>query len=189
MKERPLGLMRSPALSAARGALKGSKILTTRLVAELPATSSAGGTYYVAIPVHSTLVSLGEFTDFTNLFDQYRFKRVRVTYIPLTPYKAEALTNTNGRVLCSTYDPNDASTPSSTLGMWASAEAHVWSNFDTKVLSWTNKTDPVWYSTLSTTNPLTPSSSVKISADANLGANIPFGVFYFEWYVEFRSRR
>ena len=88
-------------------------VVHTRLVDQLLMTSSAGGTFYNAVALYTDVVSLGEFTDFTNVFDEFKVTSVRCTYIPLTPYKVEALTNTNGRVMCWAFDTTDSSTPSS----------------------------------------------------------------------------
>lgn len=168
-------------------------VLMTRLVADEGASSSGAGTCYNAYNVYtdatSGVLNLGEFADFSALFREYRIAKIKFTYVPFTPAKTEANTNTNGRALVVALDPDNDATPSSNLQVFANSNAGVFSNQNPAGYkrTWKNS-DKRWFDSLDSANPLVPQMSIKVAGDANLGTSIPFGVFYFEYFVEFRAR-
>lgn len=190
-----------PALTLDRAmgrSLKTSKtaagmVLLTRLVAEEGAQSSAGGTFYQAYNLYtdatSGVLNLGEFADFAALFREYRIVAFKANFVPFSPAKVEASVNTNGRALVMCVDPDNDATPSSNLQLLANGNAKLFSNHTPMVISkkWANS-DKRWFDSLDSANPLVPQMAFKVAGDASLGTSIPFGVFYFEYFVEFRAR-
>jgi len=162
-------------------------VVPTRLVADIGVTSTAGGVVYQANNLYTLLISLGENTDFVSLFREFRISACKFKFIPFTPYKAETAINTNGRVICFAVDPENASTPSSVLQVFANASAVIGSNQMPLKLNWKNS-DKLWYSTASTTVPLQPVLSFKMAADSNMGVSTPLGTVFVEFFVEYRAR-
>jgi hypothetical protein len=181
----------SRAQAALRGMRGGNRVLKTRMTESYGLTSSAGGTIYTAAGIYANVMALGEFTDFGNLFDEFKVVSVHCHYIPFTPAKVEAAVNTNGRALVWAYDTNDATVPTGMQVLYSNETAEVFSNQQARSKRWgVSSSDPaVWFSTLSTTNPLVPAGSVKIAGDANLGTSTPVGAVYVEYEVHFRMRR
>lgn len=187
---RPLRVAATRATSALRG-MRGKQVVRTRMVSSAQLVSSAGGTCYSSFAVYTAVVALGEFTDFSNLFDEFKVVEMRSHYIPLTPNKVEAAVNTNGRSLIWAFDSTDSTVPTGMQVLWANETASVWSNQAAHRSVWkTSASQPsVWYSTLSATNPLYPACGWKLAGDANLGATTILGDVWYEFFVEFRARR
>ena len=171
--------------------MRGSKSLRTRLVSTYALTTSGAGSAYGAIPVYSTVVAIGEFGDFINLFDEFKVVSVSAHFIPYTPAKVEASVNTNGRFLVWDYAATDSTAPTGSQFLWANESAHCFSNQQVQRNKWgvLSSQPAVWYSTLSAVNPLYPEGSLKIAGDTNLGTSIPVGVVMLEFFVDFRMRR
>jgi hypothetical protein len=180
----------NPAVAAMRG-MKGSRTLRTRMVTLASLSSSGSADCYAAAATYATVVALGEFTDFANVFDEFKVEEVRVHFIPFSPTKVEATVNTNGRSLIWAYDNTDSTVPTGMQVLWANATASVFSNFQTHRSTWKTSTSQpaVWYSTLSTTNPLQPLEGWKIAGDPNLGTSVSIGTVWVEYFVVFRARR
>jgi len=167
-------------------------VFNTRMGTDFGITTSAGGTIYVATGLYANVVSLGEFTDFINVFDEFKVKSVKYHFIPFSPTKTESLINSNGRSLVIAYDSNDAIVPTGMSTLWAGNDtAHCFSNMYPRSFSWQvlSSQPAVWFSTLSATAPLYPGGSIKIAGDANLGTSTPCGQLFVEYFVSFRSRR
>jgi len=166
---------------------RGSKTVQSRMVQSVGLTSSAGGTLYSVTNLYTSLLANGEFTNFQALFREFRIVAVKFHFLPFTPYKVEASTNTNGRPIAFCVDPENASTPSSFIQVFDNANATCCVSQDTHRWHWKNK-DKSWYSTFSTTNPLQPDLSIKVGADSNVGATIPVGALILEMFVDYGAR-
>jgi hypothetical protein len=178
---------RMGATRALSNAISHSTVVKTRFVDLAGLTTSAGGSIYFASNLYTLLVALGEEDDMQALFREFRITNFRVHYVPYTPNKVEAATNTNGRPFVMAIDPDDASAPGSSIQLYANVTAKLLHTQREATLSWRND-DKRWFSTSSTTNPLQPPLSLKGAVDANAGTSIPVGALYMEFFVEYRAR-
>jgi len=183
----PRPLMKMNSAVAAMAGMAGNQVLKTRLVFEKSVASTGAGVFYAAWNLYTEAIALGEYTNFVSLFREFRIDGIRVHYIPLTPNKVEASINTNGRPITMAVDPQDASTPSSVIQVYANTTAVIGMTQAFMKLKWANR-DRRWYSTASTTNPLQPALSLKFAGDVNLGTSITFGGIFVELFIEFRAR-
>jgi len=167
--------------------LNTSSVVKSRLVSSIVLSTNGSQTAYGATNAYTDFQALGEFTNFQALFREFRFSGIRLTYLPFTPYKVEATINTSGRPLVIGVDPEDASTPSSFLQLWANVATKVGVSQNDIKFNWRNP-DKKWYSTFSTTNPLQPSLAIKFAMDASAGVSIQCGALLVEYLVEFRAR-
>lgn len=177
------------ALQSSRTASGGS--LRTRMSVFYGVSSNGSGAVYAAINVYSDatygLINLGEFTNFLALFREFRLESIGLHFIPDTPYKAETGVNPNGRILVVNVDPDNDSTPASSLTQYQDSDARVFSNQMEK--KWTvHNSDKRWFNTFSSSNPQQPLMAIKIAGDPSLGTSQTIGVLVIDYIVHFRAR-
>jgi hypothetical protein len=180
-------------ISTKRSKSGSSNTITTRMAGLTPVSSTAANVVLNSYDIYNDatvgILNMGEWTNFSALFRQYRIRRITVHWVPYTPSKVEASVNTNGRPLVICFDPDSSAAPSSAGQLFSNQSCYVYCSQEPKTLKfqWKNE-DERWFDALDSANPLVPQAAVKLAGDSSFGTSIPIGALFFEYTVEFRAR-